>query len=192
MKRISWLFVAVLFGSGTVAYAQDAQSRLIFHPTVTLNEHWFLTGWAIGNVQKHGSDNLNLFAGVGYKNPKWWLESMVQRHWNGTGNQVLLNFRFQVQASKRGTLYIEGAPFLTKRAFYDFVTFDYRILRKLNLGAETENVHRGGRDSLGVGPRISYPIASVGKTRLAAAFSYQFRREERDVARLYLIVHHQF
>lgn len=166
----------------------DKQTRLIFHPTLDLSKHWFGTSWTIGNAKLDSANNLNQFVGIGYRRDKWWVEGMVQKQWSTSGNQLLLDFRFQTQVAKKWSVYIEVAPFLNRRAFYDFVIVERQIWRKLNVGGETENVHRPLRDSIGGGPRVSYPIGSVGKFKFTLALSYQMRPNEKDALRLYVVV----
>ena len=190
MKKI--LIVALFLVVGTTVGAQDLQTRFVFHPTVDISDHWFLTGWAIGNAKLESPNNINLFGGVGYRKPKWWLEGMIQRQWSKTGNQLLLDSRFQEQIRNRTTLYVEVAPFLNKPAVYDFVILEYRTWRKINIGAETENAHKPGLDLLGGGPRISYPIGVIGKVKVTAALSYQMRRQERDALRFYFVLNRRF
>jgi hypothetical protein len=127
-----------------------------------------------------------LFAGVGIRGKSWWLENMLQRQFSPSGNSWILDERFQKQFGKRYSLFAEASPFLTKKAFYDFVSAEYSFV-KLGLGAETENVHKSGKDSLGAGPRLSYALLSAKQVKIVSAASYQFRRDEPKVLRFYVV-----
>ncbi|MDP4001402.1 MAG: hypothetical protein Q8P83_04145 [bacterium] len=181
--------------------AQDIQSiqpqiRLIIHPTVPLQnqdqeQYWFATSWLIGNAKSGAPENLNLFLGIRYKHPSWWLESMVQHQWSPSPghNSWHLDFRLFKQFSERIGLYAETAPALGKKILYDFIFLEARAIGPLAFGVETENVHKPGPDSLGAGPLLSYPLATFGNHKLVSVLSYQFRRGESNVARLYMIMH---
>lgn len=197
MKLSLRLLIAVLALAVTASCLEaqevtDWQNRTILHEQADLSQNWFLAGWTIGNAQVYGTDNINLFGGVGYRSDskKWWLESMVQRQWSAKGKKLLLDNRFQWQAG-RTSLYVEVAPFLDRRATYDMVILEERVWRKLNVGAETENVHKSKKDSLGAGPRVSLPLGTFGKFKVAAAAAYQFRRSEQNAFRAYLVFNHR-
>ena len=166
----------------------DYQNRIIFHEQVDINSNLFLAGWIIGNGQIYGTSNINLFGGLGYRGKTWWFESMIQRQWSAKDKKLLFNNRFQSQLSKKSSLYVEIAPFLDRKAVYDMVIFEQNVWRKFNIGAETENVHKIGRDSLGIGPRVSTPLAVFGNHKLSTALAYQFRRQETNVLRFYVVL----
>jgi hypothetical protein len=191
-SRITFLVLAFL-SVGTHAFAQDPQARLILHPTLTVSEHWFLTTWVIRNARTKAPSNVNLFTGIGYedRDAGWWLEGMVQRQWNGSGNAWMLDARFQKQF-RRVSLYVEPSLFLSEPAFYEFVIVEWRLGRGVGVGGETENVHRAGRDSVGVGPRVSFPLGTLGGAKLAGVAAYRIHPRERDVLRLYLSLHRRF
>lgn len=189
LRLLITLFAFVVAASRLEAQeVTDWQNRTILHEQADVTQNWFLAGWVIGNAQAHGTDNINLFGGVGYRsgNKKWWLESMVQRQWSANGKKLLLDNRFQYQAG-RASLYVEVAPFLDRRATYDMVIFEHRSWRKLNLGAETENVHKRGADSLGAGPRASLPLGTFGKFKVATAAAYRLRSSEQNEFRVYVV-----
>jgi len=186
------VFVVLLFLLTTVpASAQEDSlgTRLPLHATFQFSKRWSATGWFISNIRTELPDNRSFFGGVGYKRGAWTLESMIWRQWSSAGNNVAADFRLTGQLSDRLSLYAEVAPFFTKRMFYEFIIVEYRTVGKLRLGGETENIHRAGRDSIGAGPRVSYPLFKRGGTSLVAAFAYQFRSNEPNVARLYLALH---
>lgn len=188
MKLLQVVILAVVFEAIALAQDDSVGVRAIVHPTVDLNEHWFVASWGIGNVRTVIPNNVNVFAGIGYRKPVWSLESMVQRQWSKAGNNVMLNFRFNTtKLSERSNLYVEVMPFLTKRIFYDFVVFEYHAIEKFRIGVETENAHKSGHDSLGFGPRVSRPIVTVGKANISAAFAYQLRPREPNVTRIYIV-----
>lgn len=147
-KELLWLFL-----SSTLS-AQDWQNRNVVHVQADISQKWFVAGWSITNLRTGTPNNTNLFGGLGYRGKAWWLEGMVQRQWSSKGNQVMLDFRFDKQAG-RYHFYAEGSPFLTKKAFYEFVIVERRTWKGFALGAETENVHQDNRDTVQVGPRAS-------------------------------------
>mgnify|MGYP001591282992 CR=1 FL=1 len=84
------------------------------------------------------------------------------------------------------------APFLDRRAVYEMVIIERNVWRRFNAGIETESVHRPGRDSVGIGPRVGATVGSVGKYRLATALAYRVRRQENNELRLYLVLNRRF
>jgi hypothetical protein len=170
-----------------IVSGQDMQNRTITKFTADINKNWYGVQWLIVNAKLETPNNINSFTGVGYKRSTWWFETMAQRQWSSVGNQVLLDFRFQKQFKKHGSIYTEGAPFLNRKAFYNFVIYEHPIGKKFNIGVETENVLKPGRDSLGFGLRFSRPIGSIGKTKVSAVLSFRVRPQEPDELRLYLI-----
>lgn len=104
----------------------------------------------------------------------------------------MLDVRFQKQFRNRFTLYLEPAPFLSRRAFYNFTILEVRTKGKLALGFESENVHQPGRDSIGAGPRVSYAFPGWKGFTSVVAVAYQFRRQEKDALRLYLMLNRRF
>ncbi len=181
------LFLALLFGIGSLqAQGTDSQVRFLIHPTIQMNQHWFIAVWQIDNLKAKATNNANLFSGLGYRGRTLWIEGMIWRQWSSASNQWVIDVRFQKKFRDRITLYIEPSPFLSKRAFYELVVLETRAWWKLNFGLETENTHRAGPDSFGLGPRISFPILAKPHFKLALAAVYQFRLGgEPNVIRLY-------
>lgn len=183
----------ILFIFPALILAQDLQTRLVFHPTVDLYGNWFAAGWGIGNFRTQTPNNVNLFGGIGYRGKNWWLEGMVQRQWSKPGDNLLLDFRFQKQFINRVSLYAEGAPFLNRRAFYEFVIVETPVWGKLRVGGETENVHRAGaKYSLAVGPRASYPLGNIGGFNVVASVAYRAQHPEPSALRFYLSFNRRF
>ncbi len=188
-----YLLVAAFFSLlPSACFAQDLQSRLIVHPTADISEKWFLAGWGIGNLRVKTPSNANFFGGVGYRGSDWWIEGMIQRQWSRKGNSVLFDVRFQKQFGNRVSLYVEPAPFLNRRAFYNFTIVEYRAFGKLRLGGETENIHRAGADSLAFGPRVSYSLGTLAGFSVVASITYRMQRPEPDALRVYLAFHRRF
>lgn len=165
----------------------DYQNRIILHEQADMNNNLFFAGWVIDNGQVYGTSNINLFGGLGYRGRTWWFESMIQRQWSAKDKKILLDNRFQGQLSKKSSLYVEVAPFLDRKSVYDMVIFEQNVWHKLNVGAETENVHKPGQDSLGAGPRVSAFLAELGSYKLAIALAYQLRRQETNALRFYVV-----
>ncbi|MEK7151543.1 MAG: hypothetical protein AAB784_02435 [Patescibacteria group bacterium] len=169
----------------------DFQTRPIGHVQYDLNKKLFVAGWVIGNGQYYGTSNINILGGLGYRGKDWWLESMIQRQWSEKDRKLLWDSRFQ-QKFRKSSLYVEVAPFLDRRAVYDMVVFEKLAWRNLNFRLETENIHKSGRDSLGVGPGVGWSFGSLGSVKVNGAVIYQFRRQETDVLRFYAIFNHRF
>ncbi len=169
------------------AFAQSQQLKPVFHSTIDISEHVFVSGWMITNIRTDTSNNINLFGGLGYKQKNWWTEAMIQRQWNSTGNQWLLDFRFQKQIGKSFVLFTEVSPFLTKKSVYDLAIIDYTANKYINFGIETENIHRVGPDYLGIGPRIGYKIPTKNKLKSTITLTYQFRYNQNPLIRLYTV-----
>lgn len=187
---MKFIFVCVVAMSQ--AMAQSIQFRSIVHPTVDITPRIFWANWAIGNARTKSPDNLNYFGGLGYRGSTWWVEGMVQRQWSRAGNNFMLDVRFQKQFGNRLTLYLEGAPFLTRRAFYDFTVVEYRTFGKVRLGGEKENIHRPGADSLAFGPRVSYPLGTLYGFSVVASVAWRIQHPKPDAIRAYLAFHRRF
>lgn len=71
------------------------------------------------------------------------------------------------------------------------VVFERMLWRDINLRFETENVHKSGRDSLGAGFGPSKRLGSLGPVKVSGALVYQFRRQESDALRFYLVFNHR-
>ncbi len=169
----------------------DYQNRIILHEQADVSKNLFLAGWVIDNGQVYSTSNINLFGGLGYRRESWWIESMIQRQWSAGDAKLMLDNRFQAQLGPRRSLYVEVAPFLDRKAVYDMVVFEQNVWRGMNIGAETENVHRPGKDSLGAGPRVSVPVAQVSNFKMAIALAYQLRRQETNALRFYVVFNHR-
>lgn len=178
-------FLFPCFACGLIA--QDLQTRIVARPAVDITKNLYVTTWIIGNARLNTTNNINIFPGVGYRTKNWWFEGLVQRQWSRAGNQWMLDFRFQTKIGEQSTLYIELSPFITRKGFYEFVIYERRMWKRLNVGVETENIHRPGLDTIGGGPRVSYPIATFGKVKLTTALAYRMHRRERDLVRLYVV-----
>lgn len=174
----------------------DFQTRPIGHVQYDLNQNWFATGWVIGNGQYYGTSNINLLGGIGYRKEapfqSRWFESMIQRQWSGKDRRLLWDNRFQYSLENIAFLYVEVAPFLDRRAVYDMVVFERVAWGRLNFRLETENVHKAGKDSLGVGSGTGWSFGSLGPVKVNGAVVYQFRRQETDALRFYLIFNRRF
>ena len=181
------LFITLTLLCNLPTFGQDMQNRTILKLTAPLSKDLYAVGWIIGNARLKAPNNINIFCGIGYKKQNWWFESMILRQWSHVGNNLLLDFRFQKQFANRSTLYIEQSPFLNKHALYNFFIFEHPLWYKFNIGGETENILKAGKNSLGAGPRISRPLGTIGKTKVVMALSYRMRPQEPDELRLYLV-----
>lgn len=192
MKRIALsAMLIIIFGAAEMS-AQDDNLRVLLHPTFALTKNWFVSVWVIGNAKTQTPNNVNVITGIGYRHDTWWVEGMVQRQWVSTGDQWFMNFRLSKNKG-RLNLYAEPAIFLTNPAFQESAFVEYRVWRKLALGGETENTHRpNARDTLGMGPRVSYALPSWKKIRPVVALTYQVRKQEGDVLRLYVVFNRRF
>ena len=193
----------ILFLFPALILAQDLQTRLVFQSTVDLRGNWFVTGLGIGNFRTQTPNNVNLFGGIGYRSKTWWLQGTVQRQWSKPGNNLLLDFRFHKQFAGRRAVsfYTEATPFLTRRAFYEFVIVEARIwstakprwYQRWRAGGETENVHRSNvRDSLAAGVRLTYPIGMFRGWVLSSSLAYRVQSPEPNALRFYFSVNRRF
>jgi len=182
-------FLAVFAPTGLLAQDHSYQMKPVFHPTVDLSKHWFATGWVIANVKSGQPDNLNLFGGVGYRKSAWALEMLFQKQFSPQGNSSALDFRFTKTMAKKWSLFTEVAPSLSRPQVYDVAIVERQLTKRCSVGGETENTHRPGRDSVGGGPAASCVLANVGSSKLVTRASYQFRPNEPNVFRWYLILH---
>lgn len=175
-----------------LAAAQDWQSRNVVHLQIDLEKNWFISLWSITNLRTETPNTTNLFTGIGRRGRGWWLEGMVQRQWNPKGNQWMLDARFDKQ-SGRWHLYAEASPFLTRKAFYEFVIVERRTWKGLALGVETENLHQAGRDTVQVGPRASRKLGRLAGFDVSLAGAVRFSLiGGHTEPRLYLIFNRRF
>lgn len=192
MRKTLLLTVFLLFAIlNARAQHTDSQTRIIVHHQVDLGKNIFLANWVIGNGQYYGTNNLNLFEGIGYRGKNRWLEVMLQKQWNPKGNKLLLDTRFQSQLGKQVSLYAEVAPFLNKAkrgSVYQMIIVNYQAWHKFNVGGETEGVDK----FQGLGPRIALPFGTLAGYQVSGSLAYQFRPLERDVFRFYLVFNRRF
>jgi len=186
VKGTMKIFVFLLVVA-SLANAADPQVRLLVHSTKQISENWGLAGWVVGNG-KQGS-NLVVTGGVRYRccggddqQPKFWTEFMFGGIRTGRKTQNFFDTRTNVNLTKRVNVWGETSIFSNQ--FYWFLESDYS--RKWWLvGWETENVHKRGADSLGIGVHVKFRIAKgiwVGP-------AYQWRRNEPNVLRVYMVIH---
>ena len=151
MKRL--VLGLMFFLIPLVGWSQESvQLKVVAHPRYFLESEKqgvFLAGWSITNTMSGIKDNTNIFLGIGYAGKNWAIENMVWKQWNPTGNQFHLDFRFTARPTSKINLYLEGAPRLDKKGFYDFVIVEAREIKSLSLGVETENIHRPRQTLIG-------------------------------------------
>jgi hypothetical protein len=160
-------FMLLLLFVTSLSFGQDWQNRDAVHVQADVGGNWFVAGWSITNLRTISLNNTNFFGGVGYRGESWWAETMVQRQWNTKADQWAMDFRFDKQAG-RWHLYVEGSPFLTKKAFYEFLVAERRTWKGFSLGAETENTHQPGPDTIAIGPRAGHKLGRIGKFDVTA------------------------
>lgn len=193
------ILVVLLLAFGVTVQAQESnQLRAVPHIRYFVGaepktEGSFLVVWFPTNIMSGIPDNRNVFVGVGYASKKWSIENMIWRQWSETGNSISLNWRFFSKPTNRLSLYLEGGPRLDQKSLYEFVSADIRVTGPFNVGFETENTHRVGKDTIGFGPRISVPIPLkfVG-AKPVIAVSHQFRTLGPNVTRIYTILNWTF
>lgn len=168
----------------------DSQVRLMFHPTVDISKHWFATGWLLAN--EPNGDNWSLRAGIGYRREKWALEAMYKQQFSGKKRTTsAVDFRFTRPLPGKLALFAEATPNFNGKSIYDMVTLERKVARFASIGGETENIHRAGRDSIGVGPAMSL-WKQTGTTKVVLRAAYQYHPHEHSIFRIYLIVHLKF
>lgn len=206
MKHICSLVFGLLWfwpGAMSAQTEIDEQIRLVIHPTKDLKTNKYITGWAVGNLRSNTPDSVNLFGGIGLRGDTWSLESMVwrqfrqknqrERQQGRPGTDWALDFRFQKKLGQRIALYVEGAPFLTRKAWYEFVVVDYLVWKRMSLGFETENTHQAGPDYIRAGLRAGLPIWQCGGNRASFAVAYRVGRSKgQNELRAYFVTHLRF
>ena len=178
------LILALLFFAVSVS-AADPQARLLIHPTWHPAEsgNWGVAGWIVGNGKQ--DPNLVSMGGLRYQRERFWTEFMVGGIRAGSRTRPFFDTRTNVNLTKRVNVWGETAAFSDQ--FYWFFEADYSR-KKWLVGVETENVHLKGLDSLGLGSHIKFRVAKgvwIGP-------AYQFRRNEPNVVRLYVVIHLPF
>ena len=195
--RACLVILATLLFSGSVQAQESVQLRAVPHIRYFLDrqekKELFLVSWFPTNIMSGIPDNRNVFIGIGYASKKWSIENMVWRQWSDAGNSISLNWRFMSKPTNRLSLYMEGGPRLDKKGFYEFVSIDVQVIGPLNIGVETENTHRVGQDTLGIGPRLSIPLPfTFLKAKPLIAVSRQERTLGPNVTRMYTILNWAF
>jgi hypothetical protein len=189
MNKFLAHFVGLLFVS--LLSAQDLQNRTAAHITTDITERWFVAVWSITNLRTQTPNNTNLFVGIGYRGKAWWLEGMVQKQWNANAGLWSVDARFRKQLTSRFSLYVEPSVLLPRPAFYEFVILDALVWEKLTVGAETENVHRQSKQSIAMGPRVSYALGERWGFSLSTTLAYRLSPTGKDEARVYLVLSHR-
>ncbi len=190
-QLIKWSLVAVLVSAlglfAVSASAQDLQSRTVAHITVDLTDRWFVPVWSITNLKTQSPNNTNLFFGLGYRGENWWVEEMVQKQYSSVGGLWSVDSRFRWQ-KQRIAVYVEPAMLWTPSpALYEFVTVEERLWRGLSFRQETENVHRLSRQSVAVGPGLSYNLGQHGGWDVGVAGAYRFSPTGKNELRGYFV-----
>jgi hypothetical protein len=187
MTKVLMVVLAVLLA--TPCLAQDTtnlQGKTVFHAPVPAEPGWYPTGWSITNFRENATDNTNIMVGVGRKLEKGWIEIMAMRQYSIRSNQWFVDFRFNHQLPEKFGVFIEISPFLETKALYTFGRLDRPVFWRLNAVLESENVHREGKDSWGVGPGISIrPMKLIGRMRFAPVMVWQIRPNDPDFVRFY-------
>lgn len=117
---------------------------------------------------------------------------MVQQQWSRQRRETMLDFRFQ-KTTKKTSLYLEAAPFLSRKAFYEFVIFEQKVWRGLGVGGESENIHQPqARDSLTLGPRIGFPLFTSRGFKFRGALAYRLKSRGLNELRLYVAISKSF
>ena len=189
MKRLFFAAMLVLFVA-TPSLSQNPmrlQGKVVLRAPLPEEPGWYLAGWNITNVRDEATDNINIIVGVGREMKNGRAEFMLQRQYSIHSSQWFLDFRFQRQFNRHVSLFVEVAPFLETAALYHFVRVEVPITKRLNVMVESENIHRNGKDSLGLGPGLSMrPMKLKWKLRLAPAIAWQLRLHDPDFIRFYL------
>jgi len=205
-RKTVFVFAVLSFLIPKTQAQEDTQFRLLLHSTVDVTDAWYIPSWVIATTATASPDNVNLLIGMGYREKGWWLEGMIQRHWNTKTKQWFINFRFRKEFGEEGpdrgrmVFYLEPTVVLSQRGFAESAFWEYRVFDSssskrrpsFSVGAETENIQRrNNKDTWGAGPRASYAIGPQ-TTRVIIAVTYQVRLRERDMWRVYLVLNQRF
>ena len=189
-KILAGVLVALAATAST--FGQDWQNRSVVQAQMVVSPNSFLTVKSITNFRSETPNNTSLFAGIGRRGKSWWLEGMIQHQWRAVGNQWMLDFRFDKQAGS-WHLYAEGSPFLTRKAFYEFVIVERRTWRGFSVGGETENSQQTGPDILAIGPRVSRKLGNWAGFDVSLAGAIRFSPIGGYAEpRLYLVFNRRF
>lgn len=196
LKILIVFFTLIVVTPLSAAYAQNIQMRPVLHVTNDVTKNWYSAHWAIGNWMSKSPENINVFHGAGYRTKTAWVETLLQQQVKAGKDDWFVDIRSRMQKG-RLSLYAEGAPFLTRRAFYNLISVDHTFRVKeggktLGIGFETENIHRGGKDSIGAGPRLTMPIGAIKGWSIDVAVAYHIRPHEHNVLRLYPVINKRF
>jgi len=184
------LAIAFMLSFSLPALAQDPtrlQGKVVLRAPLPEEPGWYLAAWNITNVRDEATDNINIVVGVGREMKNGRVEFMLQRQYSVRSSQWFFDFRFQRQFNRHVSLFVEVAPFLETAALYHFVRVEVPVTKRLNFMIESENIHRSGKDSLGLGPGLSIrPMKLKWKLRFAPAISWQLRPNDPNFVRFYL------
>jgi hypothetical protein len=170
-------------------FAQDPtriQGKVVARAPIPTEPGWYPAAWSITNIRQEAPDNTNLMIGIGRKMTNGWVEVMAQRQYSLHASQWFVDFRLQRQLPLKLGMFVEVAPFLETKALFTFVRIDKPLIGRFNLVMESENIHREGIDSWGVGPGFSLkPMQVLGRLRFAPVVVWQIRPNDPDFIRFY-------
>jgi hypothetical protein len=186
MKKLILIF-ALVFTSPLFAQT-NLQLKTVVHPTVQINDSWFVAGWNVTNIRQNATDNTNFMLGLGRKQKSWWIEFMAQRQDDTKrGHHWFVDFRTSFALSNKVNLYAEAAPFLDTKAVYNFLRLDVSVLPWLKIGAESENTFKNA-STLGFGPCVGLGPLKLGPFKPSLVIAWQVRHNDPNFVRAYVVL----
>jgi hypothetical protein len=184
------LLTIFLFAFTCPLFAQsNLQLKTLTHGTIQINQHWFVAGWNVTNIQQNSPDNTNLMLGGGYQKKNWWTEVMIQKQWSKVKTIWSIDLRTQINPNKRLTIFLDISPSISQESIYNTTIVELAMTRKMKLGIESDNLIQTGQlPKSGFGPRINFGPFTAFSLKPSMAIAYQFRRNDPNFLRMYLVL----
>jgi len=170
--------------------AEETQSRVLFHGHKELFQGWSMSAWSIFPNISQSRNNL-VVVGPSFYQENRYVEVMIGQVAKEQGRGIFL---FNIRGFYKFPLFHAWAEveyFPEEQNLYWFAQLDRPISVKGKflgkIGVETENTHflKTGKNSLGFGPHLIFPVAD----NLTIITAYQWRRgHEKDFVRFYTVI----
>lgn len=170
--------------------AEETQSRVLFHGHREILKGWSMSAWSVfPNISQ--SRNSLVVVGPSFYQENWYIEAIAGQVAKEQGRG---SFLFNTRGFYKFTLFHAWAEveyFPEEKNLYWFAQLDRLIGVKGKflgkIGVETENTHflKTGKNSLGLGPHLIFPVAD----NLTIITAYQWRQgHEKDFIRFYTVI----
>ncbi len=197
-KRTILVISLVVLLRPSVALGQDEggtdyQFRLLLHKHAIGDGSKFgLAGWWVvpDMTAEDNTFRSLVVGGLLYKQETRWVEFMGGGlvHQDGFVDP-LINVRISERSFERVTIFADLEYFFRRERFYWWLGADTPIeigKFKARIGIESENISFQNKpDSLGIGPRLIFPLPFYKKATLITAYEF---RNDRNFLRHYLVI----